>query len=194
MPSINDGHPTLKSWCWAINSFLAVYLFVLHTVPSVSRQCRMLYIWKTLHSSQIYLLQSMSSASRQFHMLSTRKTLHNNQFCCSRVHLWADCSVCLAYGKNVQQSDFVAAVSVVCVHVETFTQQSDMIAAVNPVWDQTDPYAEQTETLFSVEILLLRSYLHFKYFLTFGLPFLLDNYVPRFSSAVWNSSLRSVII
>ena len=33
----------------------------------------------------------------------------------------------------VQQSDFVAAVSVVCVHAENFTQQSDLIATVNPV-------------------------------------------------------------
>ena len=33
----------------------------------------------------------------------------------------------------VQQSDFVAAVSVVCVHAKIFTQQSDSIAAVNTV-------------------------------------------------------------
>ena len=36
-------------------------------------------------------------------------------------------------GKIVQQSDFAAAVSVVCVHAENFTQQSDLIAAVNPI-------------------------------------------------------------
>ena len=110
MPSINNSHPTLKSWCLATFLFLALILFVLHTALStsrrfcklsmrktspksqiyllqLSRQFRMLSTRKTFHSNQIYLLQSMPSASRQIRMLSIRKTLFRMQIFLLRSHL-----------------------------------------------------------------------------------------------------------
>ena len=81
MSSISNGHPTLKSWCWATLLFDAIFYFVLHTASSVSRRFRMLSIRKILHNNQICLLQSMSSAIKRIRMLSTRKILFNNQIC-----------------------------------------------------------------------------------------------------------------
>ena len=56
MSGINNGHLTVKSWCWAIFLFIAISLFVLHLASSVRRRFHMLIIRKMLHSSQIYLL------------------------------------------------------------------------------------------------------------------------------------------
>ena len=103
-PSINNGHSTLKSWCWAIYPFLAVFLFVLPTVSSVSRLFRTLSIRKNV-AQQSDLFVAINVVCEQ--AISYAEHTEN---AAQQSDLFAAVNaVCWAYGKLCSVSRFFAA-------------------------------------------------------------------------------------
>ena len=114
MLSINNGHPTVKSWYWAIFSFRAISLFVLHKAPSVSRQFCTLSIRKSC---------------------TVVKLIYCNQY-----RLWAGDFVCWAYVKLCTTIRFICrgqcrmlSIRKNLFRIQIYLLQLDLFAAINVV-------------------------------------------------------------
>ena len=170
MMSINNGHPTLKFWCWAIYPFLAVFLFVLHTVLSVSRRFRMLSILTENVAQQLDLIAAVNVV-------------------CKQTISYAE------HTENVaQQSDLFAAVNAVCWAYGKLCLISKFICCSQNNWLQSMSSASRwfrmlgiQKTLHSSQIYLLQSmpYAEHKYGKLFSVSRFFCCLVSRISKAYW---------
>ena len=178
MLSINTGHSTVRSSCWAIFPFITTSLFVLHTASSVSSQFCTLSTRKKLHNSQIYLLQSMLSVSRQFCMLSIQKTLHNNQ-----IYLLQSIPYAEHTENSVLYPDFCYRQVYLLQSMSSVIRRFRMLSIRKTLYNnqiyllQSMSYAEHIYgNSVPYSDFLLCSFLHFESFLTIDQPILVDNY------------------